>query len=471
MAEPGTANVVSLSEILVARARQAFVSIPGEVRQAARLHILDALGVAVLGAGKGPLRGLQDRLPPAPGAATVLGSSQRMSPPMAALVNGAYLHSLEYDDTHVASVMHGSSTVLPAALAAAEQFAGNGADFVAAYTIGWEVLIRFGLAAPGSLQARGFQTTSAAGPFAAALVSTLLDGDADISQAALGIAGMQPGGTFAFLADGDTTKAVQPGWAALSGLMAADLARAGVTGPKGVLDGPYGFFKLYADDEGAAVRMREQVETLGVDWLLPDAAFKLIPCCHFIHPFVQALQELVHDGLRAADIASLTCHVPTGAAPIIAEPWPAKQRPATPHDARWSLPYVLAAVLADGAVSVDLFTEPIGGERAAYASRMRYVAWPDSGFPERFPARLEVLTTDGRRLTRQVDDVRGAPGHPISTAEVIAKADDNMRSGGVSAAGRKRVVAEIIHASDPDLIAILDPLRGDASGRARAENR
>jgi 2-methylcitrate dehydratase PrpD len=449
--QPDTAAQDSLAEFLVSRARAAIGSIPAEVQRAARLHILDALGVAVLGARRGPLRGLHERFPGAAGAASILGSSRRVAPSVAALINGAYVHSLEYDDTHVASVMHGSSIVLPAALASAEQFGVSGADFVAAYTIGWEVLIRFGLAAPGRLQARGFQTTSAAGPFVAALVSTLLGGDSRVGEAALGIAGMQPGGTFAFLADGDTTKAVQPGWAALSGLIAADLARSGVTGPSGVLDGPYGFFRLFADDDSAADRMRELVETLGHKWFLPEAAFKLIPCCHF-----------VHQGLRAEDVASVACHVPPGAASIIAEPWSAKQFPATPPDARWSLPYVLASVLIDGDVRLDLFSEPIGGARAALAARMRHVPWTNSGFPGRFPARLHVSTRDGRELMSEIDDVRGGPTRPIDAAEVLAKANTNMRLSAISSERRATIVAEILEAADPDLALVLRALQSDS---------
>lgn len=449
----------TLAESLVGAAFAAYDAVPDYVLESARLHMLDGLGVGMLGARRGPLRGLADRLGGTDGGAFVLGSSSGWPPSMAALLNGAYVHSLEYDDTHVASVMHGSSTLLPAALAAAQQHGATAEELLRAYTVGWEVLIRFGLAAPGALQANGFQTTSAAGPFAAALVSCLLAGDRPSAVGALGVAGMQPGGTFAFLADGDTTKAVQPGWAAHAGLVAADLARAGVTGPRTVLDGPYGFFRLFANDDSAAERMAQLVAGIGIVWHLPEAAFKLLPCCHFIHPYVEAVRDLRDEGLDASGVRRIRCHVPPGAAPVIAEPWPAKLRPATPHDARWSLPYVLAAALVDGSVSIDLFEQPIGGERARVAELVDHVPWPDSGFPARFPARVEVDTHDGRTLVRAVDDVHGGPGRPCSDEDIVAKARENLRLAGLSERAVEGLVDGLVGDSQPNLDELLAHLR------------
>jgi 2-methylcitrate dehydratase PrpD len=352
--------------------------------------------------------------------------------------------------------MHGSSLVAPAVLAVAEAAGRSGADALRAYTVGWEVLIRFGLAAPGTLQARGFQTTSAAGPFVAALISALLDGDPQLAVQAMGIAGIQPGGTFAFLAEGDTVKALQPGWAASAGLQAADLARAGVTGPRLVLDGEFSFFRLFTGDGDEPVRrMRRELVTLGERWHLPDAAFKLVPCCHFIHPFVEALQELVDDGLDRRAIARIICHVPTGEAPVIADPWPERQAPAKPHDGRWSLPYVLAGQLIDGAVTVELFERPVDPAKVALARLIEHEPWPDSGYPARFPARIEVELRDGTTMRAAVDDVRGGPGRPIGEAAVLAKARQNLRLAGVPDDAAGHVQTELLERADPDLHHVL----------------
>lgn len=419
---------------------------------AGRLHLLDALGVGVAGAARGPLQSLVHLASSHPGGrSTVLGSGATTTAGVAALVNGSLVHSLEYDDTHVASVMHGGSVLVPTALAVAEDVGASGEELLSALVLGWEVLVRLGLASPGTLQARGFQTTSAAGPFVAALVSCLLhDATVDLTVDAMGIAGSQPGGTFAFLAGGDTVKAGQPAWAAHSGIWAADLARAGMTGPERVLEGGLGFFELYAGDPGGASRLATELEDLGTRWHLLDAAYKLMPCCHFIHPFVEAT-GLALAGAPAAPVRSIHCHVPAGAVPVIAAPWGGRQRPATPHDARWSLPYVVAAAAQGVPVDLDLFASPLREDCLELSARTTYEVWEGSGFPSRFPARVEVHLADGDVRVGEVDDVRGGPSRPVSTAEVVAKARENLAVGGVTGADGDALVREVLHASSPDL--------------------
>ena len=453
----------SLSRAIVAAAARAAGEVPAPVDRIARLHLLDSLAVGALGAARGPLRGLQRMAEQTAGPAAVLGARHRTSPATAALVNGSLIHSLEYDDTHVASVMHGSATLTPAAFAAAEGAGVGGARLVAAYAVGWELLIRLGLASPGSLQARGFQTTSAAGPFAAALVSVLVHGDVEHGVDALGIAGSQPGGTFAFLAAGDTVKAAQPAWAAHAGLLAADLARHGVTGPEQVLDGPFGFYRLYAGDPGAPDRLGREVADLGQRWHLAEAAFKLLPCCHFIHPFVEALQSLVDQGLTADGLASLHCWVPTGAVPVIAEPWAERQLPATGHDVRWSLPYVLATHLVEGRLPFEVFDAPVGGRPAELAARITYEDWPEADFPARFPARIEATLVDGRVLRAEVDDVVGGAGRPVAEDAVLAKARACLELAGAGGETADRLAATLLDTPDFDpgeVLALLSDLHG-----------
>lgn len=446
---------VAVSRDLVRRARAITGPLPAEVERAARLHLLDALGVGAAASRRGPLRDLP-RLAAAHGGgrSTVLGSAAPTSAAVAALINGTLIHSLEYDDTHVASVMHGSSTVAATALAVAQEVRADGRALLTAFALGWEVLVRLGLASPGTLQSRGFQTTSAAGPFAAALTSSLLYGDdEDVAVNAVGIAGSQPGGTFAFLADGDTVKAAQPAWAAHGGIWAAELARAAMTGPELVFEGPRGFFQLYADDDQGAERLRRELSDLGERWHLGDAAFKLLPCCHFIHPFVEAVREAV-GSMDPSEVDSIHCYVPRGAAPIIAEPWGARQSPRTPHEARWSLPYVLAAQVIDGRVDLDLFDEPIGGERLELSLRISHELWDDSGFPARYPARVRVTTTTGRVIETQVDDVLGGAGRPVPTKDVLAKARRNFALAGLPADRVEALMAELLDAPSPDVISL-----------------
>ena len=446
--------MVAVSEASLApRLMAAGSDVPEHVIASARLHLLDALAVGVAAASIGPvsrlgtLAGRQGA-----GASTVLGSPQGSPAPIAALINGGFIHSLEFDDTHVASVMHGSSVLAPAALAVAEETGSSGRSALTAFAIGWELLIRIGLASPGRIQSQGFQITSAAGAYASAAVSCLLHGDSpDVFDNAIGIAGSQAAGTFAFLADGATVKAVQPAWSAHAGLLAAELARAGVTGPQAVFDGRYGFFRLYADDPDGGASLRLQLADLGSVWRLPEAAFKMQPCCHYIHPFIEALAQLVENGLTEDNLVALHCWVPAETVPIIAEPWAQQQRPAKGHDARWSLPYVLGAALRTGALDVRSFDGPCDIRVMEISDKVSYEPWTGSGFPARFPARLRAQLSDGTVLESRVDDVRGGPTRPVAADDILGKAILNLVAGGMQEGEANRLADEIVNAVDPDI--------------------
>lgn len=427
--------------------------VPADVLAAAKLHVLDALGVALAAAAARPelARGL-GRF--GTGTSTVIGHAARLAAPDAALMNGMLTHSLEFDDTHVASVIHGSAVVVPAALAVGEREGASGADLLAAVIAGWELLIRLGLASPGRFQAAGFQTVAVAGPFASAVVAARLSGSGSgVLADALGIAGSQASGTFEFLADASSVKAMHPGWAAHSGILAVDLARMGVTGPHSVFGGRFGFFRTFAGDDEGAARLEALLEDVGTRWLLPEAAFKLYPCCHYIHSFLECAEQLVRDGLRPQEIGEITLRVPVEEAPIVCDPWARKQEPVSDYDARFSLPVCLAAMLQRGSLDAAGFAglarDP---DVLALARRMRHEPWEGSGFPARFPAAMEVVTTDGRTLTAAVDEVRGGAARPLSADDVRAK----FRANAAPLLGARRA---------EELVGRIDALE---SGTARA---
>ena len=397
--------------------------LPAEVAAAAQLHLLDAIGVGLAGASSSttPLAGDLARL--GVGDATVLGRPERLAPASAALANGTLIHSLEFDDTHVPSVIHGSAVVVPAALAVAERLKASGAALLTAVVAGWETLVLLGLSSPGGFQEAGFQTVAVTGPFGAAIAAGLLAGlDEPTLAAALGICGSQAAGTFAFLSDGSTVKALHAGWAAHAGVLASDLAAVGVTGPATVLEDRHGFFASYARDAEAAGRFAELLPRLGRTWALPEAAFKRYPICHYIHPFLEAAEQLRVDGLRAEHVTGIRCRVPDGAAPVVCEPWERKLRPSSDHDARWSLPVCLAQVMLKGTLGPRDVTG-IASDPAVLklAELVDWEPWPDSGFPARFPAQVTATTTDGRELAVEIADVRGSAARPLSAEEVLAK--------------------------------------------------
>jgi 2-methylcitrate dehydratase PrpD len=405
--------------------------LPPEVAAMARLHLLDAIGVGLASAGSqtgAPYRHYAAGL--GPGSASLIGIPGRVAPAAAALVNGGLMHGLEFDDTHTGSIVHGSAVLAPAALAAAEAAGASGSALTTAYAVGWEVLVRIGLAAPGAFQARGFQVTSVGGALVAALVAAELAGlTEDEMVAAMGIGLSGASGVFEFLTNGASVKSLHPGLAAQAGLNAADLARAGLTGPETAFEGRCGLFAAFAGDAHFAEVFSKSLDGLGTEWHLPRAAFKFHPCCHYLHPFIEAAGTLAgilaERGMTATNVATLTCRVPAGAAPIICEPWGAKQAPASGHAARWSLPVTVAARLVEGRVDLATFEAPASEPVLALARRVAWEPLAGARFPEVFEAEIVAETSDGRRHEIRVDDVYGNAGRPAGDDVVREKFHHN----------------------------------------------
>lgn len=398
--------------------------LPEHVALAARLHLLDAIGVGLAAAGSpvgAAYRGLALEVSQG-GPATVFGRATGTAPADAALINGGLIHSLEFDDTHTASIAHGSSVIAAAALAAAEAQGASGAALLGAFARGWEVLIRIGLGSPLGFPGRGYHTTSVAGPLAAALVTAELAGlTEDQSVAAMGIALSQSSGVFEFLTNGSSVKSLHPGWAAHGGVLAATLARCGMTGPETSIEGRYGLFRQFAGDDTAPERFRALIGDIGSRWYLPEAAYKFYPCCHYLHPFIEAAGLLAERGVDAADVGSIICRVPAGEAPIICDPWELKQAPETGHAGRWSLPIVVAARLVTGKVDLATFEEPASAAVRELAGRMRWEPLPGARFPERFEAELVCQTRSGTDHTIRIEDVYGNHTRPPGAGPVMAK--------------------------------------------------
>ncbi len=451
--------------------------IPDHVRQEAKVHILDALGVALAASSLSSGAALERAVRRAGSGidSSAVGFPEPMGAAWAALLNGALVHSLEYDDTHTGSVIHGSSLVLPAVLAVAESRRRSGLEMLAAFVAGWESLVRLGAAAPGAFQARGFQTTAVCGAFVAAAIAARLSGlSIDEATNAVGIAGSQASGVFAFLADGATVKSLHPGWAAHAGLVAAHLATGGMSGPREIFETRFGFYRVYAD--ASTERLRHELSTLGVEWELPRASVKLFPCCHFIHPFLECTSALVREhGLSPTDIGSIECLVPVEEAPIICDPWERRRAPNTGYEAKFSLPYCVATLVVHGAVDVDSFaTDALSQDAIAFATRISYQPLERSGYPQRFPGHVRMVLRNGRVVEASVADVRGGPTRPVSTDDVVAKFVSNAtRRIGRDAAQRvvERVMQlETLSTLDPlvmDLRSMLEvaPLAGNVTAR------
>jgi 2-methylcitrate dehydratase PrpD len=155
---------------------------------------------------------------------------------------------------------------------------------------------------------------------------------------------------------------------------------------------------------------------LGRVWLSREVVTKLYPCAHVIHPFLDAVLDLRgREGLVAADVAAVRCRVAPWQVPIVCEPRDRKVAPLTEYQARASLPFALAAALADGRVGLDTFTPAAIGRPALRALAARVTHEPAPASEAAFAAALEIETRDGRRLAAE------ATAAPPDPARVRAK--------------------------------------------------
>jgi 2-methylcitrate dehydratase PrpD len=191
-----------------------------------------------------------------------------------------------------------------------------------------------------------------------------------------------------------------------------------------------------------------------------DTAYKLYPCCHYIHPFLELLENLMAEGLGPDDIGHLTAHVAAEQGPLIAEPWDRRQAPHSGYDGKWGLAYCMALLLRDGALDVASFEAPPRDDVVELARRMEWVAVQGSGFPRAFPARIDIVTRDGTTRSASVETVRGAPGRPITREEVLAKFHRNAARR-LSKPDAEALCRAVIGAGDaPDLVRLSAALKG-----------
>ncbi|MFT5176225.1 MAG: 2-methylcitrate dehydratase PrpD [Gammaproteobacteria bacterium] len=399
-------------------------TLPESIGELAKLHFLDALGVA-LAAASLATRPRIERAVAIMGSAhdsTALGCREAKPAPAAALLNGSLIHALEFDDTHMGAVVHASAVVAPVALALAEREHCTGVDLLKAFTLGWEILARAGQASPAGFHARGFQSTAVLGaPVAAAVAAWLMRLEPDHTVHAMGIAGSQASGIFEFVSDGSTVKMLHGGWPAHAGIMAAALASEGISGPATVFEGARGLYRAFTDDEHAGERFLRSLDTLGQRWLLSEVAFKAYPCCHYIQGALEALQSILNKGVSAREIERIDCQLPQQVAWLVCEPWSEKLAPPSGHVAKFSLPYCLAALLVDGRVDVSTFDRHQADPRlTSVMQRIHFQAMARSDFPARYPASVQVHTC--REIHQaQVLDVHGSAHRAFSRDEVVAK--------------------------------------------------
>lgn len=448
-----------------------FEDLPPQVVDSAKRHLLDAVGVGLLGAQQlmpqNALRGIV-AMPGSGGRVQVWGSDRTLAAPYAAMANGMACHVLDFDDTHTAGIVHGSAILAPLLLALGEDRDLSGSQLLTAFVAGWEVAARVGVAARGTIQQRGYHTTSIAGVFgAAAAAGKVLGHSEEQLVAAMGLAGSQAAGINEYQINGSSSKILHTGWAAYSGIMAAYLAGAGMTGPLTVFEGAAGILATHGDRQRS--EPSDLVKDLGTVWEITRVSIKPYPCCHFLHGFIDCALRLRQCGVNVSDIEEIEAVVPEVEVPFICEPAALRERPVTAYIAKFSLPLTVSAALIDGTIGHETFTDAYlaRADVRELSSRVKYrVAAPgETTFPKYYPGWLRMRVRDGRLLEQKLDINWGAPENPISRDAVERKFRANARDILSSQAieGLLDAIASLDHANASSL--------GKLLGRAGAERK
>lgn len=403
--------------------------VPAPVREAAKEHLLDAVGLSLASTTIDFGSAIHEAVIRLDGSAgngssTVLGFGTRLTPAYAALANGTLMHGLDFDDTHIGAIYHPTSPAAAAALAVGEEVGASGEELLLAYVTGVEVGCRLAKAGAGLFHLRGFHPTGIIGTFAAACVVAQLRGlDASTLQNALGLCGSQAAGILEL--DDSWLKRMHPGWAAHSAICAVSMAEAGFVGPATVFEGEGG---LYLAHVGRIPTVADLgIADIGHTWWTSEVALKPYPCCHFTHAFVDAaanvLNDIGIDHVDPTDVQEVTCTAPATIIPMVCEPRERKIAPPTLYDALFSVPYVTAARLLGRSVDLAMFyDQPLNDpEILGLAAKVTCVSDPDTDFPWHFPGTVSVTLTDGRQVTSSVADSHGTKEHPLSRQEILAK--------------------------------------------------
>lgn len=422
---------MSMSDRIASWAHQLTLDqVPTQVQQTAARHLIDGLGTAVAAVRAGEGRAAVEVAiglggPPEAG---IIGVGHRGSAPAAALANGTLLHALDFDDTHAGGLVHATAAVLPAAFAVGQHRGASGRDVLTAAVAGYESICRLAAAAPERFHARGAHPTSVCGVVAAAVsAGKLLHLTEPQMVHAMGIAVSQAGGLMEFLHSGGDTKPFHAGWASHAGIIAARLAGAGMTGPRNGLEGEFGLYRVFADarpDQGV-------LASLGEEWEIEQITIKPYPACQLIHATLDAAHRLRETVGDYRTLREVTAYVPGTVALVVCEPPDQKVAPATPYDAKFSLPWSVAAMLVDGEVGVSTYDAHQLGrpDVAALSARIRHVLVDYDGPDAEAPGRLLATTVDGDRAEAFVPRSSGTPAHPLSADALRAKVTGNLGGG------------------------------------------
>jgi 2-methylcitrate dehydratase len=391
----------------------------------ARCYLLDSLGCALGGFRQEDARIALEVLQEIGGSgpATILGSGKKTDPVSAALANALMVRVMDYNDIYWQQDPSHPSDIIPAAIACGERARGTGKDLILGIVLGHEFEMRLCEAAFPGIRERGWHHATLTAFVSPMVASRMLGLSWDKMQHAIGISASRHA-TLGAVTAGKLTmmkNTVDP-MATQSGVIAALLAEEGYTGPEHVIDGKEGLTHCF----GPEWRLNVLVDGLGDSWRIERCGMKAFPTEALTHAPISAVLDIViENDLAPEQIAEVHIRSLARAADILADP--SKYDPRSKETADHSLPYVIAAAIADRQVTPAQF-EPdkiMDPQIRAQLNKVHVVADPEieAVFPKLQRVIVTIKTTDGRELSKQLDFPKGDPRNPLTDKEVEEKFD------------------------------------------------
>jgi 2-methylcitrate dehydratase PrpD len=424
---------MSVTHELVSHAlKLKYEELPKPVIEAAKRSILDTLAVTVAGSSADGVEPLVELIKDWGGKSesTILVYGGKAPAFTVALANSTMARARDLDDVHEPAAMHLSASIVPAAFAISEYSrmaknrAVSGKDLIVAIALGCDFLGRLRLAGPGAIAERGWSSETPA-PLAVAMMgSKLLGFDEEKMLNALGIAYAKCAGNIQAHTEGALTVRLQQGFGSMSGVLSAVLAERGLTGPKDMLEGEYGYYPLYMNGHFTPEVL---VGDLGQRFELTNVSIKPYPSCKYTHTAIYGALRLAEENkIRPEDVKKVTIRVKSHGYILCGEE--RKKAPQTVPDAQFSYYYTVGTAFVKGKVFIEDFTEDAikNEEVLSMAQKVEVVVDPEKDKLESAlsPVDIDVETKDRRHYKKSVESVKGHPHDPMSFGELTQKIKD-----------------------------------------------
>jgi aconitate decarboxylase len=409
--------MISLVDNVITRQ---FHDLPPKAILATKTFILDSFGVGLAGSLAPGVSELLKILLDWRGTteSTVLGFGELLPSWGAAMMNSFLMHNQEFDCVHDRAVLHPFTIVLPTTLAISECSGRvNGTDFILANALGVDVACSLGLASRAPMTHFRPGTAGAFGAVAAA--AKLLKFDKPTLLNAMGIVYSQICGTLQPHHEGAAINSMQTGFNARAAVTAIFLAAAGIEGPHNVLEGPYGYLRIYEGNYDT----REILEELGKEWHVEGVSHKPYPCGRLTHSAVDAALFLRgRHSIRPEDVEELVVVVPPLVHRLVGRHF--SDIRITPQYAKLSIPYVVAVAMIRGKVNLSDFSADVLSDSVvgSLAKRVKVIL-DDGNMDENAmgPVDLRIRMENGIEYSMKVPHALGSPGYPLTRSQQLEK--------------------------------------------------